>query len=118
MMTLLVVVVVTIPLLASVSVLVASRVGYGSTAIRDALDSRQLHVSNYAGCRNFLTGSVPTNCLWNADAGGAPIYVLGDSNAEQFSEGLINAAESVGRPIYFSNAWVTSCEVVYDAVFA
>ncbi len=39
------------------------------------------------------------HCAWNAQATGTPIYLVGDSNAIHFSDGLIEAAEELGRPI-------------------
>lgn len=38
-------------------------------------------------------------CTWNADAPGAPIYLLGDSNGVQYSDGLIAAGRALNRPV-------------------
>ncbi|MEO7587950.1 MAG: acyltransferase family protein [Arachnia sp.] len=38
-------------------------------------------------------------CTLNADAQGPPIYLVGDSNADHFSEAMIDAAASLGRPV-------------------
>lgn len=46
----------------------------------------------------------PKPCVWNGDAGGEPIYLLGDSNAAQFAEALIGASTSTGRPLYSSTS--------------
>ena len=43
-------------------------------------------------------------CVWNADASGSPIYLVGDSNADQFSEAVIGAATHLGRPVTISTA--------------
>lgn len=56
------------------------------------------HAGMAAGCD--LTGwQTPEKCTWNTDATGAPIYLVGDSNADHFSEGLIGAAKALGRPM-------------------
>ena len=46
----------------------------------------------------------PKPCVWNGNATGAPIYLLGDSNAAQFAEALIDASKSTGRPLYSSTS--------------
>lgn len=38
-------------------------------------------------------------CTWNIEATGEPIYLVGDSNADHFSDGLLIAAESLDRPM-------------------
>ena len=46
------------------------------------------------------SGMVPFGtCRWNAGATGAPIYVLGDSNAAQFTEAATRTGERLGRPV-------------------
>jgi peptidoglycan/LPS O-acetylase OafA/YrhL len=39
------------------------------------------------------------NCSWNLDAHGSPIYLVGDSNAAHFSDGLISAAKETNHPL-------------------
>lgn len=39
------------------------------------------------------------DCTWNEVAGGRPIYLVGDSHADHFSEALIGAAQSASRPM-------------------
>ena len=39
------------------------------------------------------------DCTWHADARGAPIFLVGDSQAAQFSEATIDAAEPLERPV-------------------
>ena len=52
--------------------------------------------------RGTLTGD-PTqvnqfgDCVWNATATGAPLYLVGDSNANQFSEALIGVGDQLAR---------------------
>ena len=38
-------------------------------------------------------------CTWFADSPGDPIYLIGDSTAEQLGEGVIVAGEQLGRPV-------------------
>ncbi|MFF5322626.1 SGNH hydrolase domain-containing protein [Janibacter hoylei] len=40
-----------------------------------------------------------SQCTWGADRAGRPIYLMGDSNAGQFTEALIGASERLGRPL-------------------
>ena len=42
-------------------------------------------------------------CTWFADAPGDPIYLIGDSTAEQLGEGVIAAGEQLGRPVKIWN---------------
>ena len=42
-------------------------------------------------------------CTWFADSPGDPIYLVGDSTAEQLGEGLIVAGEELGRPVKIWN---------------
>lgn len=41
----------------------------------------------------------PEPCVWNDGAGGAPVYLLGDSNAAQYVEALIGATRQPARPL-------------------
>ena len=41
-----------------------------------------------------------SGCSWNSDQTGQPVYLIGDSNAVHFSEPVIEAAASLGRPTY------------------
>lgn len=46
-----------------------------------------------------FTNDQISRCTWNGSATGRPIYVLGDSNAAHFSDGFIQAAGDVDRPL-------------------
>lgn len=41
----------------------------------------------------------PDRCTWNKEATGKPIYLVGDSNADHFIEGIIGAGEELDRPV-------------------
>ncbi len=56
------------------------------------------HASNSANC-NSTSQWKAENCTWNEDASGPPIYLVGDSNADHFSEGLIEASTALSRPL-------------------
>jgi peptidoglycan/LPS O-acetylase OafA/YrhL len=65
-----------------------------------------LHVATVDRCdkRQPLSSAVTSRCTWNANAGGKPIYLLGDSNASQFSEGTIQAGDELHRPVVIGAA--------------
>lgn len=56
------------------------------------------HAGAAADC-NRVGWKYPERCTWNADAGGAPIYLVGDSNADHLSEAVIAAADEMSRPV-------------------
>lgn len=41
----------------------------------------------------------PTPCTWNRRTSGRPIYLVGDSNAGQFSDALIGSSTDLSRPL-------------------
>lgn len=61
------------------------------------------HAGIASGC-DLIGWQAPEKCTWNADATGAPIYLVGDSNSDHFSEGVIGAAENLGRPMVLLTA--------------
>lgn len=65
-----------------------------------------MHAGNAAGCNKSIAPSElrPNACLWNADAKGAPVYLIGDSHADHLSEAVIGAAQSSGRPLTIATA--------------
>ncbi|MEL4506383.1 acyltransferase family protein [Luteococcus sp. H138] len=40
-----------------------------------------------------------SDCTWGSERIGRPIYLMGDSNAQQYTEALIVASEELGRPL-------------------
>lgn len=62
------------------------------------------HAGETAGCDSFVPLSANNSeaCTWNGEAPGAPIYLLGDSNADQFSEAVIGAGRMLARPVTIS----------------
>lgn len=57
----------------------------------------------HAGCIDLpLRSDTARECTFNGSADGDPVYLLGDSNAQHFSEGVIAAAKTVKRPVLVS----------------
>lgn len=46
----------------------------------------------------------PIPCTWNASALGPPVYLLGDSNAAHYVEGLITSTRNLERPLVVSTS--------------
>jgi len=72
--------------------------------MRDAIVPQHIGAKNRCDGRNPL-GLTLENCVWNSEAEGPPIYLLGDSNADHFSEGFIAAAKQMGRPFLVSTTY-------------
>ena len=88
------------PLLLSGSLLVASNSGFWVPSIQRyqaAVLTR--YAGEQKGCFNAST-LTPSECVWNVSAKGLPIYLVGDSNAEQFSNGIISAGKFLNRPVF------------------
>ena len=58
-----------------------------------------IHMGRANGCAGFSPlGTKAADCTWDADASGPPVYLVGDSNADHFSEGLEAASAELDRP--------------------
>jgi peptidoglycan/LPS O-acetylase OafA/YrhL len=59
------------------------------------------HLGNASGCHTPepISERDPAECTWNASAPGYPIYLVGDSNADHFSEAVVGAGEALDRPV-------------------
>lgn len=73
-----------------------------SDAMRDSLAAR-------SGCFNGVPLPIDPvleieDCTFNGDAPGRPIYLVGDSNAAQFSDGLLLAATELDRPLVINTS--------------
>lgn len=64
------------------------------------------HAPQVRGCfgRGPYTDELVGGCGWNSTAGGAPIYLIGDSDAMHFAEAAIGAGEQLGRPVWVFTA--------------
>ena len=88
-----------LPLLLGALVLTLIPIGFGSHSVatfREAII--QDHAGHSAGCDEII-GVIPPECQWNTELKGQPIYLIGDSNADQFSEAVIEAGRAAGRPV-------------------
>jgi peptidoglycan/LPS O-acetylase OafA/YrhL len=68
--------------------------------------TQAMHAGIAAGCMSFepITDETASNCEWNATADGVPIYLIGDSIADHYSEALIGASANLGRPLSMTTA--------------
>jgi len=74
------------------------------------------HLGAEIGCNTRTPlGAVPAACVQNPSLSGQPVYLLGDSNADHFSEGLIEAAKQLGRPVHLAT---TSACPFMDVAFS
>jgi peptidoglycan/LPS O-acetylase OafA/YrhL len=93
-----------IPVMCAVTLL------WAAPSLASTLRSQQLtaaaefHIDHQAGCdlRKPLGSYESGTCIWNAQATGAPIYLLGDSHAGAISEGLIAAGNKLNRPVWIA----------------
>jgi peptidoglycan/LPS O-acetylase OafA/YrhL len=95
------------PLALAGGVGIAARNGYWTPPVQEYQAAMQpAYASRLAGCHTTtpMNEREPGECTWNANAAGDPIYLVGDSNADHFSDGIIFAAISLDRPLYTSTA--------------
>jgi len=93
------------PILASWALIVAAQNSFWSPSIKDfATSTLKSHIGHDAGCdtRMPLGQGEPGRCTWNREETGRPIYLVGDSNADHFSEGVISAGRALHRPVIVS----------------
>lgn len=99
-----------VPITLAILLLIGARVGFGNSQIQRLQQSVSEPFLGYAsGCFNqnysSATSKSPDQCVWNKAALGKPIYLVGDSQADQFSYGLVTAGNALHRPVYsFTNA--------------
>lgn len=93
------------PVAASGLIGLAVQKAYWSQEVRQFQAASQTHIGYRSGCMTYepLELRDLEGCTWNPDAAGAPIYLIGDSIAEQFSEGVITAGESLQRPVVIAS---------------
>lgn len=61
----------------------------------------EVNAAHKNGCDTKVSNLLEENskCSWNLDSPGETIYLVGDSNAAHFSDGLIEAAKRTGHPL-------------------
>jgi peptidoglycan/LPS O-acetylase OafA/YrhL len=93
------------PLALAGTLLVCVNNAFWSPNVR-ALDAAvsALPAGTGAGCTGggLQTERAPGQCQWNVGAPGPPLYLVGDSNADQFSQAVIGAGDRLGRPTTIS----------------
>lgn len=89
------------PILTLALLVTAHENSYWSAAVQKfKADVGFEHIAKKVGCGNGFVPQSPSDnhCIWNLEATGAPIYLIGDSNADHLSEAVISAANYVGSP--------------------
>jgi peptidoglycan/LPS O-acetylase OafA/YrhL len=89
------------PILLSSSLLYGAASGWWSESVR-RLQAATIpyHLARTLGCdKRIPLGITPVHCKWNTNATGKPIYLVGDSHADHFSEGMVEAARELNRPL-------------------
>jgi peptidoglycan/LPS O-acetylase OafA/YrhL len=81
----------------------ADQSGTWNPGVKDQLQAISAeHAAGLRGC--FTEGPFSEQstlkCEWDTSQVGTPIYLVGDSNAEQFSEAVIRAGAILGRPVW------------------
>lgn len=71
--------------------------------------AQQMHAGYVEGCHwgSENGDSDPQPCEWNAAATGGPVYLLGDSRAAHYVEGLIDATYRLQRPLIVTTSSAT-----------
>jgi len=90
-----------VPVVLALSVLVLNAQNFWSAAVVSARASTESHIDSQQGCAiDVPIADIPwQKCTWNSGAPGVPVYLLGDSNAGQFSDALVEAAIDESRPV-------------------
>jgi len=90
------------PVVLSLTVHVANKNYYWNDSLkRQKIAVSASHIADQNGCNeriSYLHRS-SENCSWNMDLGGQAIYLVGDSNASQYSDGFVDAAKRTGHPL-------------------
>jgi peptidoglycan/LPS O-acetylase OafA/YrhL len=107
------------PIALAIGLQFGSQHGWGNSRIQAALATSSNPGSGLpSDCMSSLTikGLTPAyleSCVFNAEAKGAPVYLVGDSNAAMHFTGILQATESLGRPLYVS----TAADCLYSDIF-
>lgn len=60
------------------------------------------HLTDQDGCDKLISNLLKPagSCAWNLNESGEPIYLIGDSNASQYSDGFRAATKSTAHPLH------------------
>lgn len=100
-LSLVVIATISVPVVFAGALGISAANGYWSPRLQSFQASHVTHAGYAAGCMSFvaITAETKDGCTWNAQSDGDPIYLVGDSIAEHYSEGLIAASEEMDRPL-------------------
>ncbi len=88
-----------LPLVLAATLAYAAEHDLWSQSVKDyRSEIKDPHAAKLGHCNNSADWNAST-CTWNKDTAGPPIYLVGDSNADHFSEAMIDASTSLGRPL-------------------
>lgn len=107
-----------LPLAAAAMLLFAANAGFWLPQVQEYQAAiTPLHTAAKAGChaRGPLDEDSMGECTWNADAVGPPIYLVGDSHAEHWSEAVVESGLSLDRPVVIVTG--ASCPLVDVELF-
>jgi len=90
------------PLISSLLLLVVASNAFWSDSVKNFQTAIEpAHLAKEAGCMRlidaFSRGS--NDCSWNTDFSNTPIYLLGDSHADQYSEALLQVSIEYRAPL-------------------
>lgn len=105
------------PLVACTILAVGAEQAWGSAAVEQVQrDTMTFHTGSLRGCadRFPLSDALSSRCIWHAAAPGAPVYLLGDSHADQLSEAAIDATARTNHPLHLATA--AGCPFVQLAI--
>ena len=71
----------------------------GMSALSRSAQQLQSHAGQECRWERPFGDAYPEPCAWNQGASGRPVYLVGDSNAGHFVEGLVDATKAAGRPL-------------------
>jgi peptidoglycan/LPS O-acetylase OafA/YrhL len=76
---------------------------------------RPFHLGKVLGCDTTFAAVRPSpQCQFNSDATGKQVFLFGDSNADHFSEGVVDAAKRNGNSILLYSSY--ACSFLVDPV--
>ena len=92
------------PLVLASMLWVAADHGFWNQKVMRYQFAAAMHEADVRGCvdGSRIGGRPPDACTWNVNGNKAPLYLVGDSHADHFSEALIGTAESLNSPLTIS----------------
>jgi peptidoglycan/LPS O-acetylase OafA/YrhL len=106
-MTMIVAVTIVPPIVLALGLWSAADHGFWNQRVQQFVASVQpMHAGNAAGCNKSIAPSErkATKCVWNANGTGTPVYLVGDSHADHFSEAVIAATTHLDQPLTIATA--------------